>query len=102
MTQNRHSHPEARLRFGSMLAEQSRRIGLTNEDVEALEQTRDRTPAEPLSFEERVLTHLDEDFAQPSEQSTVAMPAALLDRAAMLMQGMEVDLDAEIEGDVTL
>jgi hypothetical protein len=30
------------------------------------------------------------------------MPAALLDRAAMLMQGMEVDLDAEIEGDVTL
>lgn len=45
MTQNQHSHSEARLRLGSMLAEQSRRIGLTNEDVEALEQTRDRTPA---------------------------------------------------------
>jgi len=30
------------------------------------------------------------------------MPATLLDRAAMLMQDMEVDLDAEIEGDVTL
>ncbi len=29
----------------------SRRIGLTNEDVEALEQTRDRTRAEPHSFE---------------------------------------------------
>ncbi|MCF4166650.1 hypothetical protein L2U69_13435 [Zavarzinia compransoris] len=45
-----------------MLVEQSRRIGLTNEDVEALEQTRDRTPAEPLSFEERILTRYDEDF----------------------------------------
>jgi hypothetical protein len=32
----------------------------------------------------------------------VAVPAALLDRSAMLAQGMEVDLDAEIEGDVTL
>jgi len=32
----------------------------------------------------------------------VAMPDALLDRAAMLTQGMEVDLDAEIEGNVTL
>jgi hypothetical protein len=84
------------------LAEQSRCIGLTNEDAEALEQIRDNTPAEPLSFEERVLTRLDEDFAQRHEQSMVAMPAALLDRAAMLTQGREVDLDAEIEGDVTL
>ncbi len=85
-----------------MLAEQSRRIGLTNENVEALEQTRDSSPAEPLLFEERVLTRLEEDFAQRPEQSMVAMPAALLDRAAMLTQGREVDLDAEIEGDVTL
>lgn len=91
MTQNRHSRPETRLRLGSMLAEQSRRIGLTNEDAEALEQTRDRTPAEPLSFEDRVLTRLDEHFAQRPEQSTVAMPAALSDRSAMLTQGMEVD-----------
>lgn len=43
--------PEARLRLGSMAAEQSRRIGLTNEDFETLEQTRDRTPVEPRSFE---------------------------------------------------
>lgn len=85
-----------------MLAEQSRRIGLTNEDVEALEQTRDSSPAEPLLFEERVLTRLEEDFAQRPEQSMVAMPAALLDRAAMLTQDREVDIDAEIEGDVTL
>jgi hypothetical protein len=42
-----------------MLAEQSRRIGLTGKDVDALEQARDRTPAEPLSFEERVLSRFD-------------------------------------------
>lgn len=102
MRQNQHSHPKPRLRLGSVLAEESRRIGLTNEDVEALEQTRDRTPAEPLSFEERVLTRIDEDFAQRPEQSVVAMPAVLLDRAAMLTQGMESDPNAEIEGDVTL
>jgi hypothetical protein len=29
----------------------SGKIGLTNADVEALEQTRDRKPAEPLGFE---------------------------------------------------
>ena len=43
--------PTTRLRLGTALAEASRRIGLTNEDVEALEQTRDRTPAKPMSFE---------------------------------------------------
>ncbi len=46
-----------------MLAEHSRRIGLTNEDVEALEQTRDRTLVESLSFEKLGLTRVDEDFA---------------------------------------
>jgi hypothetical protein len=30
------------------------------------------------------------------------LPAVWLDRAAMLMQGVEVDLDTEIEGDVSL
>ena len=43
--------PETRLRLGTVLAEASRRIGLTNEDVEALERTFDKTPAEPMSFE---------------------------------------------------
>ena len=43
--------PVTRLRLGTALAEASRRIGLTNEDVEALERTFDRTPAEPMSFE---------------------------------------------------
>jgi hypothetical protein len=36
------------------------------------------------------------------EQSIVVVPGALLDRAMMLKQGMEVDLDAEIEGDPLL
>ena len=43
--------PDTRLRLGSALAERSRRIGLANEDVEALERTYDRTPARPVSFE---------------------------------------------------
>jgi plasmid stability protein len=43
--------PEGRLRLGSALAEISRTIGLTNADVEALEQASDATPAEPLRFE---------------------------------------------------
>lgn len=41
----------------------SRRTGPTNEDVEAIEQTRDRTLAESLSFEKLGLTRVDEDFA---------------------------------------
>lgn len=43
--------PDTRLRLGSALAERSRRLGLTNEDVAALEQAHDRTPAKPMSFE---------------------------------------------------
>ncbi len=43
--------PANRLRLGSALAEMSRKIGLTNADVEALEHARDHKPAEPLRFE---------------------------------------------------
>jgi plasmid stability protein len=43
--------PDRRLRLGTALAERSRRLGLTNEDVNALNPARDRTPAEPMSFE---------------------------------------------------
>jgi len=41
---------ETRLRIGTALSELSRNIGLTNEDFEALDQARDRTPAKPMSF----------------------------------------------------
>ncbi|SCK58842.1 Plasmid stability protein [Variovorax sp. HW608] len=43
--------PASRLRLGSALSALSRDAGLTNADFEALEQSRDRTPATPMSFE---------------------------------------------------
>lgn len=43
--------PEGRLRLGTALSEESRSMGLTNADIEALEQVRDARPAEPLKFE---------------------------------------------------
>jgi antitoxin FitA len=43
--------PTNRLRLGTTLAEMSRKIGLTNADVEALERARDARPAEPPHFE---------------------------------------------------
>lgn len=43
--------PESRVRLGDALAALSREAGLTNEDFEVFKQLRDRTPAEPLSFE---------------------------------------------------
>lgn len=46
--------PEGRLLLGTALSDTSRAMGLTNADVEALEQTleqvRDRRPAEPMTF----------------------------------------------------
>jgi antitoxin FitA len=43
--------PESRVRVGDALATLGRKIGLTNQDVEVLEQNRDKTAAEPLRFE---------------------------------------------------
>lgn len=43
--------PANRIRLGTALSQLSRDAGLTNDDFEALDQTRDRNPAEPLSFE---------------------------------------------------
>ena len=43
--------PATRLRVGEELAALGRKLGLTNEDVEVLNQVRDKTPAEPLTFE---------------------------------------------------
>ena len=42
--------PPDRLRLGTALVEMSRKIGLTNADVDALEQARDTKAAEPLRF----------------------------------------------------
>ncbi|MFM7610953.1 MAG: FitA-like ribbon-helix-helix domain-containing protein [Alphaproteobacteria bacterium] len=47
--------PEGRLLLGTALSAASRELGLTNADIEALEQSldqvRDRRPAEPITFE---------------------------------------------------
>lgn len=43
--------PEARVRLGDALAALGREIGLTNEDFDIFNQVRDKTPAQPLSFE---------------------------------------------------
>ena len=47
--------PRGRVKLGTLLAEMSRRAGLTNEDVAALERTmgelREKSPHEPLKFE---------------------------------------------------
>jgi hypothetical protein len=45
------ARPEGRLRLGTALSEVSRKMGLTNADIEALEQVRDMRPAEPMRFE---------------------------------------------------
>ena len=43
--------PESRVRLGEALSALSRKVGLTNEDFEVLQQMRDKTPAKPLRFE---------------------------------------------------
>ncbi|WP_422135908.1 FitA-like ribbon-helix-helix domain-containing protein [Endozoicomonas sp. ALD040] len=54
--------PEDRLLMGDALVNAGRDIGLTDEEVDALESDRDKTPAEPLKLQlvptlDRVLRH---------------------------------------------
>ena len=43
--------PEGRLLLGTALSEIGQKYGLTNADIEALEQVRDTRPAEPINLE---------------------------------------------------
>lgn len=43
--------PETRLRMGEALSALGREIGITDSDIEAIVQSRDRKPGEPLKFE---------------------------------------------------
>ncbi len=43
--------PSERLRMGSALADLSRRVGLTDADIDLIESARDKTPAQPVGFE---------------------------------------------------
>ncbi|WP_407527654.1 FitA-like ribbon-helix-helix domain-containing protein [Methylobacterium oryzisoli] len=54
--------PEDRLRLGTALSDMSRKIGLTNADVEALDHARDTGPAAPRdtsAFDAAGLTVID-------------------------------------------
>ena len=42
---------EMRVRLGDALAALGRKVGLANEDVEAIARASDKSPAEPLRFE---------------------------------------------------
>lgn len=43
--------PEMRVRMGDALAELGQKIGLTNKDLEVINQNNENTPAKPLRFE---------------------------------------------------
>ncbi|TGR65660.1 plasmid stabilization protein [bacterium M00.F.Ca.ET.194.01.1.1] len=43
--------PSGRVKLGSLLKAIGRDAGMSNSDVEALQQQRDRTPAVPMTFE---------------------------------------------------
>ena len=43
--------PSGRVKLGSLLAAIGRDAEMSNNDVEAMQQQRDRTPAEPMTFE---------------------------------------------------
>jgi len=45
------TQPPERVRLGSLLAEISREVGLTDEDCAVFDQVRDKTPGEPVNFE---------------------------------------------------
>jgi plasmid stability protein len=42
--------PSQRLRLGTALAELGRRVGLTDDDLQAVQQMRDAIPADPVRF----------------------------------------------------
>ena len=42
--------PEGRLRLGTALSEIGKKYGITNADIEAIEEVRDKRPAEPMRF----------------------------------------------------
>ncbi len=47
----RATKPAKRLRLGDALAALGRNIGITNQDIAVIDQTRDKLPAKPMKFE---------------------------------------------------
>ena len=44
-------NPESRVLLGEVITALANKIGITNEELVALQNIRDKTPAEPLSFD---------------------------------------------------
>lgn len=76
----------------AFVVDDQRRVYVHKADLEAEE--------DPVI--ERFLAFLAQDMAEHPDRSVVAFPKTLLNRAAALTQGMAVDLDAQIEGDVSI
>jgi plasmid stability protein len=47
----REARPPGRVKLGSLLAAIGREADLTDKDIDALQNVRDKTPAEPMRFE---------------------------------------------------
>ena len=47
----RATKPAKRVRLGDALAALGRNIGITNQDIAVIDQTRDKLPAKPMKFE---------------------------------------------------
>ena len=48
---DRAQKPAKRVRLGDALAALGRKVGLTDEDIAAIDQARDKSPAGPMKFE---------------------------------------------------
>jgi len=81
--------------YGGRIAffvDEHRRVYVQKAEVEEI--------ADPVI--DRFLEFLAQDMAKNPEKSVQPFPKALLDRAVALTAGMTVNLDAEIEGDVSI
>lgn len=81
--------------YGGRIAffvDEQRRVYVRKAEVEEV--------ADPVI--DRFLECLAQDMSKDPQKSVVPFPQSLLDRAAALAAGMKVDLDAEIEGNVSI
>jgi antitoxin PrlF len=76
----------------TFLVDDQRRVSVQKAEVEET--------ADPVIG--RFLEFLAQDMARHPDTSVAPFPKALLDRAIALTEGMTVDLDAEIEGEVAI
>jgi antitoxin PrlF len=76
----------------AFIVDEQRRVYVQKAEVEET--------ADPVI--DRFLEFLAQDMSKHPRTSVVPFPQSLLDRAVALTAGMTVDLDVEIEGDVSI